>query len=148
MYNYGLPLSHLILSRQLESCTSLRTDSPLYDSPSRHRARILDLSLAIAGPIVGFLVSLSCRAGRFLILEAYGPMPAVYWDTWGVVWVAVSCLGGSGQGVLTDDQIIPIVIAFMCFGYTCKLIIWVLNIAHPQAKRATISSAADNKCSA
>lgn len=90
MYNYGLPLSHLILSRQIEGCTSLRMDSPLYSSINRRRGKIIDLALSLAGPVVGFLVSLSARASRFDVLEAYGPMPGVYWDTWGIVWVAVS----------------------------------------------------------
>lgn len=89
-YNYGLPLSHFILAKQLENCTSLRSDSPLYDQNSKRRHLVFDFCLAIFGPIVGFLVSLTCRLTRFNIVEGFGPVPGVYWDTWGVVWVAVS----------------------------------------------------------
>jgi pheromone a factor receptor len=89
-YNYGLPLSHFILAKQLENCTSLRSDSPLYDQNSKRRHLIFDFCLAIFGPIVGFLISLTSRLTRFTIVEGFGPLPGVYWDTWGVVWVAVS----------------------------------------------------------
>ena len=92
LYNYGLPLAHLILSRQIEACTSLRPDSPLYSAASRRRTRNIDLALALAGPLIGFLVSISTRASRFDIVEGYGPLPGVFWDTWGLVWVAVSIL--------------------------------------------------------
>jgi pheromone a factor receptor len=91
-YNYGLPLSHFILAKQLENCTSLRSDSPLYDHNSKRRHLIFDLCLAIGGPIIGFLVSLTSRSSRFNIVEGFGPLAGVYWDTWGVVWVAVRSL--------------------------------------------------------
>jgi pheromone a factor receptor len=94
-YNYGLPLSHFILAKQLENCTSLRSDSPLYDQNSKRRHLVFDFCLAVSGPIVGFLVSLTCRLTRFNIVEGFGPVPGVYWDTWGVVWVAVSLLCSS-----------------------------------------------------
>ncbi|KAI9637959.1 pheromone receptor 1 [Dioszegia hungarica] len=120
-YNYGLPLSHFILAKQLENCTSLRSDSPLYDQNSKRRHLVFDFCLAIFGPIVGFLVSLTCRLTRFNIVEGFGPVPGVYWDTWGVVWVAV----------------VPIIIAFMCFGYTCKA---CYNIIRRRQQMLTILS--------
>jgi pheromone a factor receptor len=99
-YNFGLPLSHLILAKQLEAYTSLRTSSVLYDQSSRRRHKLFDLIVAIAGPILGILLHLSVQDRRFYVVESYGPMPATYWNTWGVILMAVS-LGQDVQWIMS-----------------------------------------------
>lgn len=70
--------------------TSLRPTGPLYDHVSRTRHRRFDLCVAILGPILGILLHLSMMDRRFYVVEKFGPMPATWWDTWGVIWMAVS----------------------------------------------------------
>ncbi|WWD15621.1 hypothetical protein CI109_100043 [Kwoniella shandongensis] len=106
-YNFALPTAHLLLAKQLESYTSLRTHSPLYDPDSRRRHRLFDLSMSIAAPVVGTLVHLSNMDRRFYVVEAFGPMPSTYWDTWGVIWMAI----------------VPIVIAIGCLIYTIMALV-------------------------
>lgn len=89
-YNFALPLSHLLLAKTLEMYTSLRPTGPLYDHISRARHRRFDLCVAILGPILGILLHLSTMDRRFYLVEKFGPMPATWWDTWGVIWMAVS----------------------------------------------------------
>ncbi|WVQ98952.1 hypothetical protein IAU59_006084 [Kwoniella sp. CBS 9459] len=103
-YNFALPTSHLLLAKQLESLTSLRPHSPLYDDSARRRHRMFDLSITFATPIVGVLVHLSNMDRRYYVVESFGPMPSTYWNGWGVFWMAV----------------IPIVIAAACAAYTFK----------------------------
>jgi hypothetical protein len=55
----------------------------------RHRGKMLDVGMATVVPLIGFLVALSARSSRFDLYEAYGPMPGVHWDIWGIIWVAV-----------------------------------------------------------
>lgn len=152
-YNYGLPLSHLILAKQLESCTSLRSDSSLFDEGRRRRQRIFDICLATVGPTVGYLVSLSCRQTRFNVVENYGPLPGIYWDTWGIVWVAVSWIGVYGPADILENvgcyrtpihesaklisQVVPIFIAMLCFGYTAQA---CYNILRRRQQMRTILS--------
>ena len=103
-YNFGLPLAHLVLAKQLESFTSLRPRSPLYDAEAKRRHRNFDLIATIGGPIVGTLVHLSQMDRRYYVVQGFGPMPATYWNTWGVVWMAL----------------VPISIALGCLVYTSE----------------------------
>ena len=91
-YNYGLPIAHLLLAKQLDSYTSLRPNSPAYDAQSRRRHRIFDLVLAIGGPIFIILLHLSMMDRRFYIVEKLGPMAATYWNAWGVLMMGVGHL--------------------------------------------------------
>lgn len=88
-YNYALPTAHLVLAKQLESFTSLRPHSPLYDSSARKRHRIFDISVTIGAPVVGYLIHLSNMDRRFYIVERLGPQAATYWNAWGVIWMAI-----------------------------------------------------------
>ncbi|KAK8870086.1 hypothetical protein IAR55_000656 [Kwoniella newhampshirensis] len=106
-YNFALPTAHLLLAKQLESYTSLRSHSPLYDLRARRRHQIFDLSISVAAPVIGTVVHLSNMDRRFYVVESVGPMPATYWNTWGVVWMAV----------------VPILIAATCAVYTIMAIV-------------------------
>ncbi|WVQ78574.1 hypothetical protein IAT38_000660 [Cryptococcus sp. DSM 104549] len=106
-YNFALPTAHLVLAKQLESYTSLRPHSPLYDSSARRRHRIFDITASIAAPVVGVLLHLSNMDRRFYIVESFGPLPATYWDTWGVIWMAI----------------VPILIAAACATYTIMALV-------------------------
>ncbi|RXK41913.1 pheromone a factor receptor [Tremella mesenterica] len=106
-YNFGLPLAHMILAKQLEAYTTLRSKSPLYDSTSRRRHKLVDLSFSIIGPIAGILLHLSTQDRRFYVVEGFGPMAATYWDTWGVILMAI----------------IPIVIAGAAAVYTIMALV-------------------------
>lgn len=89
-YNYGLPLAHLVLAKQLESYTTLRNKSPLYDHTSRRKHRMFDLIITFVGPVFAILIHLSNMDRRYYIVERFGPMPATYWDAWGVIITAVT----------------------------------------------------------
>ena len=102
-YNYGLPLAHLLLAKQLESYTTLRHNSPLYDHESRRRHRRFDLIVTFAGPLVGVLLHLSMMDRRFYVVEAFGPLPSTYWDTWGVIGMAVGRTCPMYHGVVLSD---------------------------------------------
>nr|ODN95032.1 pheromone a factor receptor [Cryptococcus depauperatus CBS 7855] len=106
-YNFALPTAHLVLAKQLESYTSLRPHSPLYDNNSRRRHKIFDITVSIAAPVVGVLLHLSNMDRRFYIVEAFGPLPATYWNTWGVIWMAI----------------VPILIAAACATYTVMALV-------------------------
>ncbi|ODN98420.1 pheromone a factor receptor [Cryptococcus wingfieldii CBS 7118] len=106
-YNFALPTAHLLLARQLESYTSLRPHSPLYDESSRRRHRLFDLAAGIAAPVVGVLVHLSNMDRRFYVVERFGPQPATYWNAWGVIWMAI----------------VPILIAVACATYTIMALV-------------------------
>lgn len=58
-YNYGLPLSHLLLARQLEGLSTLRQRSVLHDDRLKRVRQTIDLSLAIAIPVAGILLHLT-----------------------------------------------------------------------------------------
>ncbi|KAE8541020.1 hypothetical protein D1P53_002374 [Cryptococcus gattii VGV] len=88
-YNYALPTAHLVLAKQLESFTSLRPYSPLYDSSARKRHRIFDISVTIGAPVTGYLIHLSNMDRKFYIVERLGPQAATYWNAWGVIWMAM-----------------------------------------------------------
>jgi pheromone a factor receptor len=88
-YNFGLPLSHLLLARQLEALTSLRTRSVLYDVSLKRRNKIVDVGLSLVVPILGILVHLTQMDRRYWIAEGFGAMPSTYWDAWGVTWMAI-----------------------------------------------------------
>ncbi|OCF44175.1 pheromone a factor receptor [Kwoniella heveanensis CBS 569] len=103
-YNFALPTSHLLLAKQLESLTSLRPHSPLYDDSARRRHRLFDLCITFAAPTIGVLVHLSNMDRRYYVVESYGPLPSTYWNGWGVFWMAV----------------VPIIIAAACAAYTAK----------------------------
>lgn len=96
-YNYGLPLAHLVLAKQLESYTSLRNSSPLYDHASRRRHRLFDIIVTFFGPIFAILIHLSNMDRRYYNVERFGPMPATYWDTRGVIITAIVpiCIAGA-----------------------------------------------------
>jgi pheromone a factor receptor len=89
-YNFGLPLAHLLLAKQLESLTSLRPRSALYDGDARRRHKRFDLAVSFVAPICGILVHLTNMDRRFYLIEAFGPMASTYWDTWGVIFMGVS----------------------------------------------------------
>lgn len=65
-YNYGLPLSHLLLARQLEGLTTLRKRSVLYDDRLKKTRLTIDWSMAVALPIIGILLHLTQQVRRFL----------------------------------------------------------------------------------
>lgn len=71
-YNYGLPLSHLLLARQLEGLTTLRQRSVLHDDRLRKTRLAVDLSLAIAIPVVGILLHLTQQASLPLSVANMG----------------------------------------------------------------------------
>ena len=79
-----------MLAKQLEGYTTLRPTSPLYDHSARRRHKIFDLIATFFGPVFAILIHLSNMDRRFYIVEKFGPMPATYWDTWGVIITAVS----------------------------------------------------------
>jgi pheromone a factor receptor len=58
-YNYGLPLSHLLLARQLEGLTTLRKRSVLYDDRLKKTRLAIDWSMAVALPVIGILLHLT-----------------------------------------------------------------------------------------
>lgn len=58
-YNYGLPLSHLLLARQLEGLTTLRKRSVLFDEKLKKTRLAIDYTLAVAFPILGILLHLT-----------------------------------------------------------------------------------------
>lgn len=58
-YNYGLPLSHLLLARQLEGLTTLRKRSVLYDDRLKKTRMAIDWFMAVALPIIGILLHLT-----------------------------------------------------------------------------------------
>lgn len=64
-YNYGLPFSHLLLARQLENTTTLRSKSVINDAALKHRRRFIDATLAITVPVVGILLHLSQQVCSF-----------------------------------------------------------------------------------
>lgn len=51
---------------------------------------MFDLFATFAVPVVGILLHLSMMDRRFYVVEGFGPLPATYWDTWGVTGMAVS----------------------------------------------------------
>jgi hypothetical protein len=51
---------------------------------------MFDLFATFAVPVVGILLHLSMMDRRFYIVKGFGPLPATYWDTWGVIGMAVS----------------------------------------------------------
>ncbi|WWC69207.1 uncharacterized protein I206_103144 [Kwoniella pini CBS 10737] len=110
-YNFALPTAHLLLAKQLESLTTLRPHSPLYDDKSRRKHNFFDLSITLLSPIIGVLVHLSNMDRRFYVVESFGPMPATYWNGWGVFWMAV----------------IPICIACACAVYTALALINIIK---------------------
>ncbi|KAJ9110981.1 hypothetical protein QFC20_002748 [Naganishia adeliensis] len=87
-YNYGLPLSHLLLARQLEGLTTLRKRSVLYDDRLKKTRLAIDWSMAVALPIIGILLHLTQQERRFYIMEGAGCTPATYWNAWGVLAMA------------------------------------------------------------
>jgi len=88
-YNFGLPLSHLLLARQLEALTSLRTRSVLYDVTLKQRNKLIDLGLCLCFPILGILLHLTQMDRRYWIAQGFGAIPGTYWDGWGVAWMAI-----------------------------------------------------------
>ncbi|KJE05297.1 pheromone a factor receptor [Cryptococcus gattii NT-10] len=106
-YNYALPTAHLVLAKQLESFTSLRSHSPLYDFSARKRHRIFDISVTMGAPVVGYLIHLSNMDRRFYIIERLGPQAATYWNAWGVIWMAM----------------VPILIALIVAVYTVMALV-------------------------
>ncbi|WVW82815.1 hypothetical protein I302_104827 [Kwoniella bestiolae CBS 10118] len=110
-YNFALPTAHLLLAKQLESLTTLRPHSPLYDDKSRRKHRLIDLSATFLAPIVGVLVHLSNMDRRFYVVEGFGPLPATYWNGWGVFWMAI----------------VPICIALACAVYTALALINIIR---------------------
>lgn len=104
-YNYALPTAHLNLAKQLESFTSLRPHSRLYDSSVRKRHRIFDISVTIGAPVVGYLIHLSNMDRRFYIVERLGPQVATHWNAWGVIWMPmVPILIALIMAVYTGEQ--------------------------------------------
>ncbi|WWC60851.1 uncharacterized protein I303_103427 [Kwoniella dejecticola CBS 10117] len=110
-YNFALPIAHLLLAKQLECLTTLRPHSPLYDDKARRKHKIFDLSVTFLAPIIGVLVHLSNMDRRFYVVESFGPMPATYWNVWGVFWMAI----------------IPICIACACAVYTALALINIIK---------------------
>ncbi|OCF71595.1 pheromone a factor receptor [Kwoniella mangroviensis CBS 8886] len=110
-YNFALPTAHLLLAKQLESLTTLRPHSPLYDDKAGRKHRMIDLSVTFFAPIVGVLVHLSNINRRFYVVESFGPIPATYWNGWGVFWMAV----------------VPILIALACAVYTALALINIIR---------------------
>ncbi|KIR59857.1 hypothetical protein I314_04292 [Cryptococcus bacillisporus CA1873] len=115
-YNYALPTAHLNLAKQLESFTSLRPHSRLYDSSVRKRHRIFDISVTIGAPVVGYLIHLSNMDRRFYIVERLGPQVATHWNAWGVIWMPM----------------VPILIALIMAVYTVVALV--------------TSASVDNRC--
>jgi pheromone a factor receptor len=105
-YNYGLPLSHLLLARQLEGLTTLRKRSVLCDDRLKKTRLAIDWSMAVALPVIGILLHLTQQVShasplrstvltmltlqerRFYIMEGAGCTPATYWNAWGVLAMA------------------------------------------------------------
>ncbi|WWC89812.1 uncharacterized protein L201_004738 [Kwoniella dendrophila CBS 6074] len=110
-YNYALPTAHLLLAKQLESLTTLRPHSPLYDEKTKRNHFIIALSVTFLAPIVGILVHLTNMDRRFYVVESFGPMPATYWNNWGVFWMAI----------------LPILIALVCAGYTMMALVNIIR---------------------
>jgi pheromone a factor receptor len=92
----------MLLARQLEALTSLRTRSVLYDVTLKRRNKIVDLGLCLFLPVIGILVHLAQMEKRYYIAEGFGAFASTYWDAWGVVWMAM----------------VPIVIALAALIYT------------------------------
>lgn len=88
-YNFGLPISHLLLARQLEALTTLRSRSVLYDAALKARNKIIDMTLCLGLPILGILLHLTQMDRRFYIVEGYGVTPSTYWNAWGTIWMAI-----------------------------------------------------------
>lgn len=63
-YNFGLPLSHLLLARQLENTTTLRSKSVVNDTQMRQRRRVVDAAISVSIPVIGILLHLSQQVGE------------------------------------------------------------------------------------
>ncbi|WRT67387.1 uncharacterized protein IL334_004358 [Kwoniella shivajii] len=110
-YNFALPTAHLLLAKQLESLTTLRPHSPLYDDEARRRHKLFDISATFLSPVIGVLVHLSNMDRRFYVVESFGPLPATYWNGWGVFWMAI----------------VPILIALACAAYTGMALVNIIK---------------------
>jgi pheromone a factor receptor len=104
-YNFGLPLAHLMLARQLESLTTLRGRSVLFDAPLKKRKHIVDCVFAFVGPVVGILLHLSTQDRRYYIIEGTGCYPATYFNGWGLLVMAIVpiCIA-LAAGTYTSEQ--------------------------------------------
>lgn len=55
----GTPLAHLLLARQLESITSLRPQSALFNEDKRNREKMIDLGIIFTLPTLAILLHLT-----------------------------------------------------------------------------------------
>ena len=95
---------------------------------------MIDLGLALVIPPVGILVHLSMMDRRFYIVESFGPLPATYWDTWGVIAMAVSRQDISLINNTDTRQIVPLLIAVAVGVYTgefCHFVLMLTNSHGP-----------------
>lgn len=80
----------------------------MYDVSLKRRMQLVDLSLCFCAPIVGVLVHLTQMDRRFWVAEGFGALPSTYWDTWGVVWMAIIPIGiAVGALIYTGMYILP-----------------------------------------
>ncbi|KAK4687752.1 pheromone a factor receptor, partial [Tremellales sp. Uapishka_1] len=144
-YNYGLPLAHLLLAKQLEQLTSLRPRSALYDTDVKQRHERLDLAISVVGPVAGILIHLSMMDRRFYLIEGFGPMPATYWNTWAVLAFAVSSVPRPiSTNLIRLPQVVPILIALGCIVYTIMALVNI-HLRRQQLLSMIASDASINK---